>query len=71
MLVLLLNILTVWSNGYYKGINNIEYDFISFSSVGELFKQIYYGQILIPAAERDRDEFRYLLDDLKKYEPEG
>ena len=40
-----------------------------FSSLGEPFKQTYYGNILIPAAERDQGEYDYLLDDLKKYDP--
>ena len=39
----------------YKGDNNVYYDFTSFSSLGELFKQIYDGKILIPAAEREQD----------------
>ena len=45
------------------------FDFTIFSSLADLFKQIYYGKILIPAAEREQDEFGYLLDDLKEYEP--
>ena len=54
---------------HYKGCNNNEYDFTIFSSLGELLKQIYYGKLLIPAVEREQDEFYYLLDDLKKYNP--
>ena len=52
---------------YYKARNNLEYGFTKFSSLGELFKKIYYGEILIPAAERQQDEFGYLLCDLNAY----
>ena len=37
--------------------------------MGDLFKQIYYGKILIPVAEREQDEFYYKLEKLKKYDP--
>ena len=53
---------------FYRGYN-IDYDFTKFSSLGELFKEIYYGKILISTAEGEQDEFYYLLDDLKKYDP--
>ena len=37
--------------------------------MGDLFKQIYYGKILIPGAEREQDEFYYKLEKLKNYDP--
>ena len=54
---------------FYRGGNEVDYDFTSFSSLGDLLKQIYYGKILIPAVEREQDEFDYFLDNLKKYNP--
>ena len=36
-----------------------EHDFTLFLSMGELLKQIYYGNILIPGTEREQDEFYY------------
>ena len=37
--------------------------------MGDLFNQIYFGKSLIPAAEREQDEFYYRLENLKKYDP--
>ena len=37
--------------------NNRDYDFTNFSSLRELFRAIYYGEILIPAAETEQDDF--------------
>ena len=37
----------------FKGGNNIDYDFTNFRPVRELFRAIYYGEILIPAAKRE------------------
>ena len=40
-----------------------------FSSMGELLKQIYYGNFLIPSEERGQDIFYERLEDLKMYNP--
>ena len=47
----------------FKGGNNIDYDFTNFKPLRELFRAIYYGEILISAAEREQDEFDYAYDD--------
>ena len=41
----------------FIGDNNKDYDFTNFSSLRELFRAIYYGEILIRAAEREQDDF--------------
>ena len=46
-----------------------EHDFTMFLTMEELLKQIYYGNILIPGAEREQDDFYYKLENLKKYSP--
>ena len=52
-----------------KDLGGNEYDFTMFFSVVELFKQSYHGNILVPGAEREQDEFYYKLENLKKYDP--
>ena len=42
-----------YKNLRFKGGNNVDYDFTNFSSLRELFRLIYYGEILIPVAERE------------------
>ena len=37
--------------------------------MSELFKSIYNRHILIPAAEREEDEFEDILNEFKKYAP--
>ena len=54
---------------YFIGGNNVDYDFRSFKSLSELFKWIYNGHILIPAAEREQGDFGYILNEFKKYTP--
>ena len=49
----------------FKGANNIDYDFTNFASLRELFKTIYYGKILISAAERE-DNFDDMIDIFNK-----
>ena len=49
--------------------NNNDYDFTNFNSLRELFRTIYYGEILIPGAEREQDEFDDMIGILKKYKP--
>ena len=34
-----------------------DYNFTSFSSLRELFRAIYYGEVLIQAVEREQDNF--------------
>ena len=53
----------------YKGGNNVDYDFSSFRPLRELFRVIYYGEILIPATEREQDEFDDMLEELQIYKP--
>ena len=38
---------------YFTGGNNVDYDFRGFKSGSEIFKSIYNGHILIPAAEKE------------------
>ena len=54
-----------------KELGDDEYDFTRFLTMGELLKQIYYGNILILGAEREQDDFYYLLEDLKIYNPKN
>ena len=51
----------------FRGGNNKDYDFINFSSLRELFRAIYYGEILIPAIEREQDNFNDMIKILKPY----
>ena len=53
----------------FRGGNNKDYDFTNFSSLRELFRAIYYGEILIPAAEREQDDFDDRFELLKNYKP--
>ena len=50
--------------GFTEG-SKVDYDFTNFSSLRELFKAIYYGEILIAGAEREQNAFN---DELKKLE---
>ena len=52
-----------YKNLYFKGGNKVDYDFTNFSSLRELFRAIYYGEILMPVAEREQNAFN---DELKK-----
>ena len=52
---------------YFKGGNNIDYDFSNFRPLKELFREIYYGETLIPGAEREQDDFDGMLELLKIY----
>ena len=45
------------------------YDFTNFSSLREPFRVIYYGEILIPAVEREQDNFDGIIEILKVYGP--
>ena len=38
-----------------KGGNNVDYDFSNFRPLRELFRVIYYGDVIIPGAEREKD----------------
>ena len=52
---------------YFKGGNNVEYEFPEYRSLLEFFKAIYYGNIRIEEAERIQDEFDAIIGTLKKY----
>ena len=51
----------------FKGGNKKNYDFTNFSSLRELFRAIYYGEILIPPVEREQDKFNDMIKILKDY----
>ena len=53
----------------FKRGNNRDYDFSSYRPLKELFRAIYYGEILLGGAEREQNEFDDLLDDLRAYRP--
>ena len=53
----------------FRGGNSIDYDFTNFSPLRDLFRSIYYGEILIPGAEREQNNFDDMLEILKKYKP--
>ena len=55
----------------FTGGNKKDYDFTNFSSLRELFRTIYYGEILIPGGEREQDEFNESLRLLKEYRARG
>ena len=52
-----------------KELGSNDHDFTMFSTMGELLRQLYYGNILIPAAERDEDCFYEKLEEVKRYNP--
>ena len=54
--------------GFRRG-NNKGNDFTNFSSLIEPFRVIYYGEILIPAVEREQDNFYGMIEILKVYRP--
>ena len=49
--------------------SNKDYHFTNFSSLRELFRTIYYGDIIIPGAERERNNFDDIIKILKAYRP--
>ena len=58
-----------YKKSYFKGENNTDYDFSEYTSLKELFKAIFYRRILIPSAEREKNNFDDMLDTLKAYKP--
>ena len=46
-----------------------DFDFRMFLPVKPFFQRIYFGDILIPAVERDQDVFDTIVKKLKKYKP--
>ena len=46
-----------------------DYNFTSFSSLRELFRAIYYGEVLIQAVEREQDNFDDMIKISKDYRP--
>ena len=53
----------------FRGANNKDCDFINFRSLREIFRTIYYGEILIPGAEREKNNFDDMIRILKAYKP--
>ena len=53
----------------FRGGNNKDYDFTNFISLRELFRAIHYGDILIPRAYREQDDFDKRYELLKIYKP--
>ena len=53
----------------FRGGNNREFDFTNFSSLRKLFRATFYGQILIPAAEKEQDDFDEIHELLKTHKP--
>ena len=51
------------------GGNKKHYDFRMYKSLKVLFRTIYYGEMLIPAIERERAVFDDKMEELKKYRP--
>ena len=49
--------------------NNVDYDFSIFRPLRELFRAIYYGEVLIPGAQREQLEFNNMFKLLKRYKP--
>ena len=52
-----------------RGGINKDYEFTNFSSLRELFRTIYYGEILIPGAEGEQDNFDDIIRILIVYNP--
>ena len=46
-----------------------DYDFTNFSPLREFFRRIYYGKLLISAAEREQDDFDKMYKLLEKCKP--
>ena len=53
----------------FRGGNNKDYNFTNYRPLRELFRAIYHGEILIPAAEREQDKFDDTLEILRSYKP--
>ena len=47
------------------------FDFRMFVALKPFFRRIYFGDILIPAVEREQDVFDLKIEELKKYRPRG
>ena len=56
---------------YFKGGKGKEYDFNVFSSLPEILKRIYYGDVVPFLVQRDQDYFNTLIDKLEKYNPKA
>ena len=55
-----------YTKRYFKGENNVDYDFSEYRSLKELFKAMYYRNITIEKAERIQEEFDAIIGALKK-----
>ena len=53
----------------FIGCNKRDYDFTNLSSLRERFRAISYGEILIPAVEREQDNFDNMIKILKDDKP--
>ena len=53
----------------FRGGNNTDYDFSNFRPLKELSSVICYGEVLIPGAEREQDEFNHTFKALEIYNP--
>ena len=53
----------------FRGGNSVDYDFSNFRPLREIFRPIYYGDILIPGAESYQNGFDGFLDQLRPYNP--
>ena len=54
-----------------KGGNNVAYDISNYKTFKELFRDIYYRNMLADEAERRQDEFSAVLNALRSYTPKG
>ena len=50
----------------FTGGNKIDYDFSHFTKIGNLFNKMYYGDTLIPEAEREQYDLEVELEKFKK-----
>ena len=57
------------SNYKKLSFKRVDYDFTNFSSLRELFRLIYYGEISIPVAEREQNDSDAIFKLLKNYKP--
>ena len=51
----------------FRGGKNKEYDFSGYRPLRKMFRVIYYGDVLIPVAEREQERFDYTYKALNTY----
>ena len=49
--------------------NKKDYDFPHFTKIGDLFRRIYKGEVLIVEAEREQESLEHKFRELEKYKP--